>query len=202
MPKPANKPIIAVDVDDVLLPYGSGLLDYSNKKYKTKLEYENLTSLDLSKSLEITSEDFLQHLFDYVQNHQFKLLPAEGSEIALNRLKKKYRICIITYRSQPLYKTTHAWLNEHFPGVFDQVNMIGGKVFGDHKSKAEVCKEIGASWLIEDQLKPALDAAESGIDVLLFGNYPWNHIDTLPKNMTRVSNWQEVLEYFENESAR
>jgi uncharacterized HAD superfamily protein len=197
MPTSPDRPVIAVDIDDVLLPYGAGLLDYSNQKYKTKLEYNSVTSLDFSESLEITAEDFLEHLFDYVKNHQIKLTPNQGSQKVLNYLKNNYRICIITFRSPPLYKTTHSWLDRHFPGVFDEVIMLGGKIFGEHKSKAEICQEIGASWLIEDQLKVAVEAAQSGINVLLFGDYPWNKLDRPPKNMTRVKNWQEVLEYFD-----
>jgi uncharacterized HAD superfamily protein len=67
------------------------------------------------------------------------------------------------------------------------------------RPKSEVCRELGVSYLIDDNLTAVKQTSAFGIEVLLFGDYPWNQIDELPRGVTRVKNWQEVLEYFDNE---
>lgn len=43
----------------------------------------------------------------------------------------------------------------------------------------------------------AVAVAESNIQALLFGDYLWNKADNLPKNVSRVKNWQDVKEFFD-----
>lgn len=64
-------------------------------------------------------------------------------------------------------------------------------------TKGELAKSIGADYIIDDQIKHVLAAAELGIRGILFGDYAWNKADVLPDNVTRVNDWQEVLNYFE-----
>ena len=47
--------------------------------------------------------------------------------------------------------------------------------------------------MVDDSLEHALDCSENGIKVLLF-NQPWNQNGELPKSITRVYNWKEVLD--------
>ena len=63
-------------------------------------------------------------------------------------------------------------------------------------TKAEICAEIGADYLVDDQPKHCLAAAKAGIKTILFGDYKWNRDTKLMPNMVRAKNWQEVLEYF------
>src|SRR5260221_276348 len=145
MPNPANKPVIAVDIDDVLAPYVPGLIEHHNLEYGSTLTYEGVLDLDLSKSAGIDKEEFLKRAWFYVINHQKTALPVKGSQEAINKLKANYAIYVITFRSKPLYEVTHYWLGKHFKDIFEDVIMIGGEKFGEHpKTKAEVCQEIGA----------------------------------------------------------
>ncbi|HLA48993.1 MAG TPA: hypothetical protein VJY84_00415, partial [Candidatus Saccharimonadales bacterium] len=66
--------------------------------------------------------------------------------------------------------------------------------------KAEVCREIGADYLVDDQPKHCLAAADAGITALLFGDYKWTRVNNLPKNVIKVRNWPAVLEYFNAKS--
>lgn len=43
----------------------------------------------------------------------------------------------------------------------------------------------------EGKPKIAVDL-DDGIRTLLFGDYPWNQAETLPPNVVRVTNWDEV----------
>jgi 5'(3')-deoxyribonucleotidase len=47
MPKPENKPIIAVDVDEVLFPLVPDLIKYVDRKHKVKLTPEDFSNYNL-----------------------------------------------------------------------------------------------------------------------------------------------------------
>ena len=63
--------------------------------------------------------------------------------------------------------------------------------------KAEICREIGADYLIDDQTKHCFAAAEAGIPAILYRDYPWNRNGQLPTGVTRCRTWQDVEQYFE-----
>lgn len=63
--------------------------------------------------------------------------------------------------------------------------------------KVDLCRELGASVLIDDSLIYAREVASVGIKALLFdleGTYMWNKSDALPLGVTRVFGWDDVLE--------
>ena len=64
-------------------------------------------------------------------------------------------------------------------------------------TKADIVKQIGADYLIDDQPKHCFAAAEAGITSLLFGDYRWNRNVKLPEGVVKVRTWHEVLEYFD-----
>ncbi len=79
-----------------------------------------------------------------------------------------------------------------FSGIWDD-----GKQDAHKRTKTEILQSIGADFLIDDQLKHCISAADAGIGAVLFGAYPWNRVDTLPRGVTRCSDWSAVLEYFD-----
>lgn len=111
-----------------------------------------------------------------------------------------FELVIVTSRQFIIADETRKWIARHFPeDMFKEI------VFGNHWglegrkiSKAELCKRVGASILIDDSLTYAADVSESGIKCLLFdldGKYNWNKSDDeLPVGVTRVYNWHEVVE--------
>ena len=63
-----------------------------------------------------------------------------------------------------------------------------------YRPKGDVCRQLGVDILIDDYLEHALAAAECGIEVLLFGDYPWNRADGLPICVRRVRDWSHVAD--------
>lgn len=118
----------------------------------------------------------------------------------LARLKKKYGLVIVTSRRRLIEKETRDWLAQHFQNLFDDIHFAGmWDAPGRHRyriTKAEVIRQVGADYLIDDQPKHCVAAAEAGIQALLFGHYPWNKVRKLPANVTRVKDWSAVGEYF------
>jgi 5'(3')-deoxyribonucleotidase len=202
MPKNAsNKPIIAVDVDDVLTDSAQAIVHFSNQKWRTNL----------------TLEDYDEHWGDmwkadnaewYKRADQIfaaKILqgqPLNRAVEVLTGLSGAYELVITTSRVRPIAEDTRQWLEENFAKLFGKVHCAGiWEEDSPHMDKAKATKAhllqaVGASYLIDDQPKHCLAAAELGITALLFGDYPWNRNDVLPKGVTRVKDWEEVEEYF------
>jgi uncharacterized HAD superfamily protein len=204
MPKPANKPIIAVDVDDVLAVHAQEFVNYSNRKWGTNLEVSDYHD-HWAEIWQVDWDETQRRLREYLTAGQFaKYKTINNADVILKRLKSNYKLAVITARQQSLAEGTITWINKHFNDTFDEIHFAGvwdlGLEEAVKRNKTAVAQQIGAEYLIEDQLKYALPVAEAGIKVLLFGDYPWNQSDKLPAGVVRVKNWQEVLEYFDGKA--
>ncbi|CAI7908374.1 unnamed protein product, partial [Closterium sp. NIES-53] len=101
-----------------------------------------------------------------------------GAFDTLRRLSHFTDLVVVTSRQHVIREPTLEWLDNHFPGVFSSVH------FGNHfalegtpRPKSEMCRELGAEVLIDDNPRYAMECAEHGIQVLLFDwllQYPWS----------------------------
>jgi uncharacterized HAD superfamily protein len=194
---------IAVDIDDVLSASAEGFAAFSNSRWGT-----NLTAADYSEEwavvwgipLEEAKKRAVEFhdanaVADY--RHHAQSLPV------LRKLRERYNLVIVTSRRNVLKPATDTWLQTFFPDIFSGVHYAGMWDAGHDplhalkQTKAGVCQAIGADYLIDDQLKHCLAAAECGLKVLLFGTYKWNQTEkTLPQNVTRAADWAAVERYF------
>lgn len=190
------KPIIAVDIDDVLTLTVQHILDYSNKHWGT-----NLTIAEYHESFpkmwgvpkdvaEVRWHQFLE------QGELGKVKPLPGAMKALQRLSKRFTLIPLTSRRDHLREMTQGWMDRHMGDGLEPVRTMGipwGKDPHAWKvTKASTVVELGADYLIDDQLKHCLATAEAGKKAVLFGDYPWNRIDKLPEGVVRCADWREV----------
>ena len=132
--------------------------------------------------------------------------PFEHALPVLKQLAATKDLVVITSRRSSTKPETKTWLEAHFPGIFHDIHYAGiwdSSAHTHHKlkqTKADICREIGVDYLIDDQLKHCIAAAEAGITTLLFGDYGWNKMDQLPDGVTRTRDWDEVRRYFELQS--
>lgn len=150
------------------------------------------------------------------------LAPLPGAQDALRALKATgaFRFVLVTGRQHVREAHTRAWIGRHYAGVFDDL-MFGNHYAGSGvvRTKSDMCAEIGAVALIDDNLGYATECAASLPLVLLFGSYPWNQTaglaaacaasavavggehtplaadagaPVLPPNVVRVTNWSHV----------
>lgn len=198
------KQIIAVDVDEVISVHAPSLVAFSNKRWGTHLTVEDFTE-NWVEMWGIDQEEVLKRHDVLVQEGQARNQPAmEGAFDVLTSLAHDYELVITTARRTVLMKDTEDWVQEHFPGIFRDLHFAGiwdePREGGHLQTKADLLKKIGAHYLIDDQPKHCLAAAEIGIEALLFGNYPWNSDVADAKNVTRVCDWQAVKAYFDAKS--
>lgn len=204
MPKPANKPIIAVDIDEVLAPQFQDLIDWYNKMYGTKLTLADNYPKDPRPWGTNNVEVAVKRVHKFFETDGFKKQqPFQEAKAALKVLNKTYRLVVITGRDNMVKAVTKNWLDRHFTELFAEVHLTAVySLEGKTQSKAKLMKDLGISYLIDDNLDHVIEAAHEGLKALLFGIYPWNRAEELTENITRVKNWQDVLEYFDNEQGR
>jgi 5'(3')-deoxyribonucleotidase len=198
------KKVIAIDIDDVLADSTELIRLTTNKMagldlkehhyavpgpywsyYEHVLETNGVSDENLRKEI----------VADWISNHG-KAAPVKGAIDALKQLSKNYRIVLITARDPKIRTDTEEWLKEHFTGLYEDLHVIGNfKVVDKPKSKGEVCLEVGASWLIDDNPEHCLSAIAHGIETVLFGEYGWHF--NAPEHLTRCKDWRAVLEYFD-----
>lgn len=199
MQKPANKPMIAVDIDEVLTPHFQDLINWYNLQYGTKLTLTDNHPTDTSNWGTETIIEAVKRVQKFFETEAFKnSQPFAEAKNAVKLLSKNYEMVIITSRDTIIEKLTRDWLDHHFPELFRDAHFAAMYSL-DNKArpKAVIAKDIGVEFMIDDSLEHITNAAKLGITGLLFGNYPWNQTDRLPGGVTRVKNWQEVLDYFD-----
>ncbi len=199
---------IAVDIDDVLSASAAGFTTYSNKRWGLRLDPQDYTE-NWATFWGVSLEEAFKRVPEVERD-----APALVSGYAhfadavpvLYELARSYTLVIVTSRRRAVKEMTDKWLQKHFPGLFQAVHYMA--VWDDDtdvatvhyrlaQTKTELRRELGAEYLIDDQPKHCIDAADAGIQALLFGTYKWNKAVTQRANLTKVADWQAIGEYFD-----
>lgn len=195
-----SKLTIAIDADDVLAAHAEAFIEFSNQNYGTNFSLEDyheswgeLWGIDHDET-EKRAKDF------YVAKSvaQYKLI--KEADLAISKLSQSHRLFLVTARMQMNVNPTYEWIETYFKGVFEDIHFVPIWETNNKATKAEICRQIGADYLIDDLPRHCNLAAEAGIKALLFGDYSWNRSKAVAKGVKRVKNWQEVLEYFDGKS--
>lgn len=188
---------IAIDIDDVLSANAEGFVRFSNERWGTNLTVEDYDEhwgeLWKVEHDEVERRAVEFHTSGVVAHYRHDA----WAKSVLQRLREHFDLVVVTSRRRLIVKETEAWLERyfsevHYAGMWD--TLAGGRYT---MTKAEMCREIGADYLVDDQLKHCLAAAEAGIPAVLFGDYTWNQAESLPERVTRCRDWGEVEAYFE-----
>lgn len=93
-------------------------------------------------------------------------------------MKERHDLVVVTSRQHIIRDETLEWIDTHFPGIFSDIHF--GNHFaksGQSRKKSEICEQVGADVLIDDNPRYAHECASSGMHVLLFNwkkQYPWS----------------------------
>lgn len=191
----STRQTIGVDIDDVIAAHIPAFIAFSNERLGTNLtvdQYNNdwltLWNLDYDVMLERAGEFHRETVANYDR--------IEGADAVLKKLANKYRLVIVTARPKYNIDATHEWVSKYYRGIFDETHFVPIWEPGNTITKADICKQIGADYLIDDLPHHCNLAAEVGVKALLFGNYTWSADQTVHPDVVRVANWKAVGEYF------
>ncbi len=187
---------IAVDLDDVLFDFIGHFFRWHNQRYGTALQPEDMVYETLWEAWGGTRAEAAERVPRFFQEvDTLSLHPMEGAVPALDELKRRFDLTIVSARDLSTADVTREWVDKFFPRVFDEVVLGVGNPIAKSRplTKADVCVQVGAYLLIEDQLSHASVVAAAGIRVLLFGGGPWNRAGSLPPGIERVEDWAHVV---------
>lgn len=196
-----DRPLIAIDIDDVLSESTEALRVLVNKRTGSSLEpahyqvegdyweyYERVWSQHGLHG-RVSHDNFSQEMA--IDQLHVPLLP--GAAYAVDRLTQKYEIVLITARDPSWEKATKVWLQHNLEAKLPRLHFVNNHNDSQAKTKGRVCKELGAQLLIDDNVDHCLSAIDEGVDAVLFGEYGWQY--KAPPELTRCRDWPAVLEY-------
>jgi uncharacterized HAD superfamily protein len=201
--------VVAVDVDEVLGRFVESLNAYLHNTHNLSYDVSDYFVYDFAKVWNVSQDESNHHVHDFFESSHFRdgIAVIPGAWESLKRMNAMDNISfnVVTSRQDVIQEHTLEWIDRHFEGVFSAVH------FGNHfalegtsRKKSEICTEINARLLIDDNPSYALECAEAGIQVLLFdwkGSYAWSKDESLlvdghpgphHPNIKRVRSWEEV----------
>jgi len=192
------KPVLAIDIDEVLFPFTDLFLAYHNEKHGTNIALSDMQTNYLEDITGDTLEQILVKLEDFANTEAFRQnRPLQHSVESLEKLRQHYELVLVTARDHFYRGHTERFIEGHYPNVFRELHYTHQiETPHEREKKWVMCQRLNAVALIDDTLKNVVQCAEHGIDGIVFGDYPWNQADELPPGVTRCKDWPAVLEYF------
>ena len=179
---------IALDLDGVvfdsenLYRVYSEIYDTDNNKKDTLIDNSQRTFQKRYNWTEAESKRFYNEIFEMVlRNANFMT----GVDVVLNKLKDKFELIIVTSRND--FETQIA--KEKLSSIgFDDI-----KIFNNEHHKIDKLREEHVDYVIDDDDKICMNAADNNICALYFKNNASNKVDK--NNVINVNNWGEIYKY-------
>lgn len=196
------KPIIAVDIDDVLAQGTESLrlevnqrlgVDLTPDHYSVPGEYWGYYESIWEKN-GLSGRITMEELNPRMVEDQSHISPFKQAREVLQELALKFQLVVVTARKAEWETATLYWLDLHFPRTFTDIYFAGRRT--EKQTKGDLCKELGVEWLIDDNVTHAQSALECGIKVILFGEYGWHKETDIHDDIVRCKDWAAVDEYF------
>lgn len=193
-----QKTTIAIDIDDVVADSTETLRHAVNRKHGVELTKEHYRIKGKNRRYyeyvwetnglggKAAFDDF--HVVMTADQSHVELV--EGAEKAVGHLKERFHLVFITARPVEWDGATRRWFTKHFGGDIE-LHFSQGYFNERGKTKGELCKELGAKWLIDDVPENCQSAVQEGVNAILFGDYGWS--EDVPGAL-RCHTWAEVEE--------
>lgn len=199
-----KKQIVAIDIDDVVAQATEALrldvntrfnIEISQEAYREPHDYWGYYESVWQKHEAVKDMSYDSYYIELRESQShIPLLP--GAEFAIMKLAKKYKIVFITARDETLKTATIEWLTQNLPQLEYDIYFTNHLVEENRLTKGEVCKQVGAQYLLDDNIDHCRSALENDVQAVLFGDYGW-HRSLKADELPRCKDWQAVLEYFD-----
>ena len=178
---------MAVDVDEVLVPFVRTFLDWRIARGLSRYRVDDLAEYDLGPSCGPGAVD--EAIEFLAEPASVLIAPVPGAIEAIEAISRRWRVVAVTSRfGRDQGPGTEAWLRHWLPGVRSVVYTTE-RPGAQGTPKPELCRRLGASWLVDDV--PGNLRGLRGTRGLLFGEYRWQRggIDGL----LRARNWRQAV---------
>jgi 5'(3')-deoxyribonucleotidase len=202
------KQIVAIDIDDVVANTLDAVRLWANEKagvsltedhYRTDADYWQYYDTIWQRHGIADKIDFSTFL-EGAHHDQTHISVVEGAHEAIKALEATYDLIFITSRPIAQLEMTRRWLDQRVDSSVPVYAARNPYANAEARSKGEICAEIGVSYLIDDNVDNCQNAAEYGVEPLLFGSYGWN--EHAPHSLRRFLSWHDVKEYLLHEAGK
>ena len=187
---------IAVNIDEVLVPFLPELTKFHQKRVKQPVKMPIKYPYHYAPIFNITEKESAKLVADFYNSEDHANIKSlTGSKEILNILSKDYILVAVTGRQKYARNPTEKLMSDNFGSLFTDI------IYCDHftdfqRSKADVCWKIDADFLIDDSMHSCLECLNIGVGAMNFiGNpvYPW-----CEKSTISVTDWCDVFKYINN----
>lgn len=189
---------IGIDLDDVVVDTLPSFVKFYNKRYGTSFRREDVTSYHIWEvGFGKTKQEAVKLFDEFYESPEFDDMSlVEGAHKGVLELARlsDCRLPIVTSRPLLYKPKTDSLIARTFHEISLPVYHAKDFHYGVNHTKAEICQSLKLDYYIEDCLAYAEDCAERGIHVFLLDK-PWNQNDSLHPLITKVNNWQEILQH-------
>lgn len=195
---------VAIDIDDVVAMTSEAVRVWANDKSGVHLQPQDYflgTGADYWNYYESVWERHgitglhLSEFLEGMDRNQDHISVVKGAKRVIERLADDYNIVFITARRPVQKDSTRQWLDEHIDTTIPLYLSQNPFANEGARSKGEICAELGADLLIDDNVDNCNSARLCGVEAILFGNYGWS-IDA-PTDLPRCISWGDVEDYLD-----
>ena len=191
------KPVLAIDFDDVIFPFMDRFVPHYNDTYDANFSMDDYHTFEFHEVWGGDAALAFDRVATFFHLPHDGVAPIAGSVEGVAHLAQNYKLIIVTARDESLRPHTEKWVDELFPGRFQEIFLCNSYLLNANerrRTKLEVVEEVDAVGLIDDSLNNTSLVAATGRRAMLFGNYAWNRIDVLPEGVNRYNDWPHIVE--------
>jgi len=186
--------VIAVDIDEVLVPFLPALGRFYTRKTNIKTKFPQKYSYHYAPLFNITENESSELVREfYESSFHANLRPIKNSKEIILNLSENNTIVAVTGRQSYARDPTEKLLENIFKDCISDI------IYCDHftdksVSKGDVCKNINAQLLIDDNKQACLDCLSMSIPAINFVGspvYPWCELSDIS-----IPCWD--MKYFKN----
>ncbi|TAH33629.1 hypothetical protein EYC58_00685 [Candidatus Saccharibacteria bacterium] len=180
--------VIAIDCDDVLVSGTEHVISSYNKTYGTQVRIEHAHQSD-NPEWETDRDEVFRRIHAIQQSDEYALITPDQETIqVVEALAGQHDLYVVSARHRKVLGVTQTMLDRYFPGCFKGIEHVG-----DERTKGEVCDQLGAQVMIDDNIKNLLSAQEAGVEKLIwYGDYPWQNYDEWAEGVSRCLSWGDI----------
>jgi len=210
-----QKPIIAVDIDDVLTHSAEAVIEFSNVRWGAGVTLDDYDE-DWRKLWGLTAPEQEAEMHRRAQEIRDaevigeRLIPRQGAERVLNLLRQNARVFAVTSRRRAVEPATRRWVEKHLGNAIEEFHFAG--IYDDDAkqhttldsriaaTKHDILSRVRPDYFIDDQPKHCEAALKLGIKTIIFGDYIWNKATNFEnKGAIRCATWRDVEKYFKSQ---
>lgn len=176
-----KKPLIAFDIDDVILDVTPVIFKKILKKWPA-VDITNIYKYDIAECLNLDADVIYNLIYQTIRDNYFKLV--KDCHLNILRLNKLFNIYLITSRNESLKLQTLDNIYGYFGNLFPPNKIIYTK------EKWKVIKDLDIKFFVDDRVKYLEEIYTKTNCIPICFDKPWNQHCGI--EITRVKNWNEI----------